>query len=157
MIDDFLEYTKRYYPISFEYGNFTVETDGITGSFLESYVVGQYINIELTKVNNGTYKITEIEANKLVLDSVLLPEVVSGMNIWGLAIPKQVLSLVAEIESMGLISGLASESQGNRSVSYSNGSNWTDIFKSRIKKSIYNDKDSFARMRGGLNCSKMTL
>ena len=60
MISQILDYTKKYYPWSLDTNGYAIETDGITGLFSATYQVGQYVNIQNSVLNDGTYKITAL-------------------------------------------------------------------------------------------------
>jgi hypothetical protein len=152
MLQNILDYLNNYFVRTREL--FTaVVSDGITGTFSKTYAIGQYISIDNTLINNGVYKITGVSTSKLTLDATLTAETVTGV-VWGLAIPKVVLTLATEIASYDSTSqkGVMSESQGNRSISYGNGttsgsSNWQSVYKSNLMpyKKIYSDKVACTR------------
>lgn len=72
-------------------------TDGYTITVVNhQLLVGQYIQIHGSKLNDGTYKILDIESDQLVVDETLMPEQISFV-VYGLAIPKNVITLASEI------------------------------------------------------------
>jgi len=147
MITQILEYTKKYYPASLETNTYTIVADGIIGNLSQNYIVGQYINIQNSILNDGTYKITAVTANKLTLDSVMIEETTDNVRIWGLRLPRGLIELAIEITSyvasQPTNANLKAESQGNRSVTYAEGgSNWKSAFANRLSqyRNIYDDR-----------------
>lgn len=148
MLEKILDYLRRYFIDTREL--FTaVETDGITGTFSETYVTGQYISIDKTKVNDGVYKVLSATTSKITLDATLTAETDVYGIVWGLAVPKKIITLATEIDTYNSASqkGIMSESQGNRSVSYGNGngggsSSWQSVYKDELApyKQMYSDK-----------------
>jgi len=152
MINQVLDYTKKYYPWSLDTSGYAIEVDGVTGSFSATYIVGQYINIQNSVINDGTYKITTVSGSKLTLDATLTVEPNNtDICIWGLRLPAGLISLISDITTY--VSGqttkadLASESQGNRSISYKNGSSWQSAFKSQLSqyRNLYDDRITWCR------------
>lgn len=111
-----------------------IETDGLLVSDVSKFIANQYILIMGSKLNDGVYQITSIVGNKLMV-SDLLAEVPS-CYVYGLAIPRQLLSLVSEIEAYNLkSSGVASESLGDYSVNYGNENgdvSWIVAYRKRL-------------------------
>ena len=146
MITQILEYTKKYYPASLETNTYAIVVDGIIGNLSQNYIVGQYINIQNSILNDGTYKITAVTANKLTLDSVMIEETTDNVRIWGLRLPRGLIELIADITSYVASqpsANIQAESQGNRSVTYvEGGSNWKSTFANRLSayKNMYDDR-----------------
>ena len=149
MIDAVLNYLNRHFPISLETGLMSIVTDGIEYLFAENYLVGQYINIYGSILNDGTYKIISVAPGKLTLDAVMLPES-NDIELYGLAIPKAVLDTVAEIEAYTAKAptyNIESESQGKRSIKFKNGSSWDAAFASKLApyRAMFDDRRTFYR------------
>ena len=148
MLYDVLNYLNNWFVMTSEYSTtWAIVADGVTGTFSEEYLAGQYISIDGTKLNDGVYKITEVATNKLTLDATMTAETptdLSVFSIWGLGIPPRLLSIVSEIETYtsGAQTGLKSESQGQRSVTYATGSDWTQVYKAKLMpwKRMFSDK-----------------
>lgn len=127
--------------------------DGIEGDFKETYLVGQYVLIKGTILADGVYKITTVASGKLTLDAAFTPETefdVEHPAVVGLAVPKAVIDLAAEIESFNESAGVASESLGDYSISYGEGGSWEKAYKSKMAKwkRPYSDLDAwFSRYR----------
>lgn len=100
----------------------------------DKFVVGQYIFIYKSILNDGVYKIEDITGSYLTLDETLQAESTKA-RVYGLAIPKDVLTLIGEIETYnnGNASGVQSESLGDYSVTYgSNGGTWQQVFRAKL-------------------------
>jgi len=119
---------------------FTADTLTAT-SFADTYIAGEYILIEGTRINDGVYLITAIGATTITVDSTLditisiEPEVETILT--KCYIPGSLLALIADIKTYDtkVTTGLASESQGNRSISYAGSSGWRNAFNSQL--SVY--------------------
>ena len=155
MITKILDHTLKFFPSSLEQGPYEIVADGIVAdgtntNLSETYLVGQYINIQHSYLNDGTYKITAVEANKLTLDATLLPEKTEDdMYIWGLRLPRGLLDLVSDIEAYvsGQVTkgGLKSERQGRRAVTYAGDSSWQSVFSSQLSEysNVYDDRGTY--------------
>lgn len=144
MINQILEETLTYFPISIETATMSIVSDGIGFTFNEDYLVGQYVNILGSVLNDGTYKITGVTSSKLTLDATLLAEE-NYIQLFGLALPRALTTLITEIETYAASSGnanLSEEWQGKRKVKYASGSNWRDSFSARLDnfRSVYDDR-----------------
>ena len=159
MINKVLNYLKHYYPVDIDSNIFEIVNDGIIGDFNYTALVGQYININGSILNDGVYKITEISSNKITVDSsTLIPEDSSVfINIIYLAIPKSLLDLIVEIKTyidgQSTSANIKSESQGNVSITYVNGSDWQSAFKTQLSsyRNIYDDRNGSINRKYDLN------
>ena len=132
MIKQVLDYIHNYFIKDTYIDNFTIENNSIDLS--DFLITGQYFMITGSVLNDGVYQYPA--AN-------LVDENFKG-TIYSLAIPRDVLDLVAEIETWqdnnksSLESPFQSESFGGYSYSKaSSGSNgsiltWRDVFGSRL-------------------------
>jgi hypothetical protein len=147
MIDYLLAYLNNYFPKTHDRITLTFSGSTISG-ISGQYLVGQYVNIYDSVLNDGTYKITQINGSVLTVDATLQAETVD-CSIFGLAIPKQVLDLVSKvtIDSEGILS----ESQGNRSVTYS-GPSWQAKYHSTLSayRCVYDERERW------LKCGRRT-
>jgi len=159
MINQVLDYTKKYYPYSLDTGILNIVSDGIEG-VTGTFLVGQYVNIQNSILNDGTYKITALNGDKLTLDATLLPENQATVLLWGLRLPQGLLSLITKItdytDNQSVQSlGIKSEKQGNRSVSYggagggagSTDNTWLSVFRKDLElyKNLFDDRLSYCR------------
>lgn len=146
MLTELLATLNNWFVKTLELGEYTFEVTGevytISGSFGEDYIVGQYISIDGSKLNDGVYKITAVETGVLTVDLPVIDEVVD-VALWGLAVPKVIVDLATEIQTYKTQKGqgIVSESQGSRSVSYADGS-WVGVYRTRIApyRKLYSDK-----------------
>lgn len=142
MIEKVLHYLNHFYPHTVETVK-GVEVDGITVK--KDYIVGQYIYIKDSIMNDGIYKITTITGNKINLDLTAEP---TTITVYALAIPKSLLNLTTEIEAYGeKDESLSSESIDDYSVSFKNGSGWEKAFASKLApyKRVYSDLERIER------------
>jgi len=153
MIDQILKEINNYFVRSVEYSTITIAGTLITG-FSETYIAGQYINIEGSVLNDGTYKILSNTSGVITLTTSLSSETTS-MYIYGLQIPKSIIDLSTEISTyaQAITPGVASESQGGRSVSYIEGSSsWQSAYKKTLNayRLAISDKERWTR------CGRLT-
>lgn len=112
----------------------------IAGDFTDTFIAGEYIIIQGTRINDGVYLITSINDSSITIDTDVdisiktEPEVTSTLT--KAYIPPELIELIAEIKDYNDNNedGLASEKQGNRSVSYGavKRSGWKNAFGSRL-------------------------
>jgi len=116
---------------TFTIENGTIEVEG-------TYLVGQYIKLTGSIMNDGVYKAETVVDNTITILG-LINEVFYGI-IYGLAIPKEFISLSDRVEEYNIknvISNKSSEGFNNYSVGYATNGNgkpmqWQDIFKADI-------------------------
>lgn len=159
MISRVMDYCNNHFPDTLEIAN-SIETDGIIGLFGEDYVVGQYVYIHGSKINDGVYKVISATSSKITVDATLTPEDTDRtIYVIGCAIPKSFLDLVAEIEAYETNNsgkdGIASETISRYSVSYVNGGGWNKVFSSKLSKyrAIYDPVFNYIRKYQDCNCS----
>ena len=154
MLNEVIEYLNNYF---FKYTlgvkNYTYTKDvtfTATGTlaatdFSSTFVVGEYILIENTRLNDGIYLITAIDATTITVDATLDIAITSEAEVEAtltkLYIPKQLIALIADIKTYNTntTDGVVSESQGNRSVTYGTSSGggasgWQSAFKNRLER-----------------------
>ena len=153
MLNETLEYLNNYFfeytsgnSATVKYKNYAyskaltfTSADTIEGDFTDTFIVGEYIYIENSRLNDGVYLISAIDDTSITIDTTIDITVSTEAEVTCLItkcyIPKQLVSLIAEIKTYNTDSttGVASESQGNRSVSYTDGSSeWQNAFKGRL-------------------------
>jgi len=146
LISQIMNYCKNHFVRSKERkSTFAIVSDGITGSFQEKYIVGQYLWIRESIANDGVYKIIGVDLdNKLTLDATLTDEYLDDeyITIYGLAVPTSFLDIVTDIGNWKTNNagkeGVKSESIDDYSISFSTGSNgatantWQTAFESRL-------------------------
>lgn len=84
-----------------EQSKFKIVEDGIESlnNFNEVYLPGQYILIKNSILNDGAYKVSSFNSNKITVEETLLPEDTEVICIFGLRVPKTFITLVNNIES----------------------------------------------------------
>lgn len=147
MLNKVMTEIKNHFARSVESQTYQIVTDGIVGSFSEKYIVGQYIWIKHSFINDGVYKITGVTESKLTLDATLLEENTGELILlFGLAVPPDFLTVVTEIEAYTSKDGVISESIGDYSVNYGNtGGSWVNAFSEKLsqwKRMFDDDKSS---------------
>lgn len=158
MIAQIMAYCKNHFWRNRERNNFTIVTDGIEGTFSNTYLVGQYVHIVGSYINDGVYKITAVSSSKLTLDATLLAEDTDDLiTLYGCAVPADFLTIVSDIEtwvsSNGGKDGIASESIDSYSISFgtaadgSTGNNWKSAFSGRLGpyKQVFETYDDIGR------------
>lgn len=146
-MEEILKYLNNYFFRFAEKGQFEIIDKTIV--LKGKYVIGQYILIEGSALNDGVYKIENIEDSLIKLtegDN----EVFEGI-IYSLAIPKNIINLIPKIEEFKEKNNntvLASESFGGYSyskVTDKNGNiaNWTSAFSTELKpyRKIFDNKN----------------
>ena len=105
----------------------------ITGDFDETYLIGQYIHIKGSILNDGVYKLTAVASGVLTVEDTLVDET-NEMKIFGLAIPSTLLKIVTDIENDPnlLLAGVMAIKQGERSTTYFQGSDWIVRYGTRL-------------------------
>lgn len=136
MLNAVMTHIKNHFARSWEVGQYEIVSDGIVGSFSEKYIVGQYLWLKYSFVNDGVYKITGVTNQKLTLDATLTPENTDELIVlFGLSVPPDFLTVVTEIESFKSKDGVMSESIDDYSVSYGgDGGSWTSVFRGKLSK-----------------------
>lgn len=109
----------------------TITGATITTNVSGKYLVGQHIMITRSVLNDGVYKITDITGNVITVDATLVDEV-NTVILDGLAVPEDFITLTAEIEAGTFNDGVSSESLGDYSVAYKDGSGWQDIYRGKL-------------------------
>lgn len=153
-----MAYCKNHFDRSSETQSFEIVADGIVGTFEETYIVGQYVWLVGSFINDGVYKISEVTTTKLTLDATLQAENTDEtMVLYGLAPDNDFLSIVADIETWVTANagseGIASESLGNYSVSFATGSDgatansWQSAFSGRLERyrQVYETPGNYSR------------
>lgn len=122
-----------------EVGTFTIADNKISG-FKGNYLVGQYIRLKGSILNDGVYKIESISNNQITVTG-LNNEVFEGV-IFGLSVPKDFVELSSKIDdhikTVPKNANKVSESFNNYSISYATGSSgkvleWQTIFSDSLK------------------------
>ncbi len=159
MIGEVMDYCNNHFIDEIESGYYEFDNANakIIGTFTVShYIVGGYIYITGSKVpqNNNCFKITEVNASYLVVDSTALVDEDSTdkytIYVLTCRVPNSFLSLVTDIETWypsnsAKANGVASEKIDDYSISYGdavkNGGGWQGVFNGRLSqfRSLFDD------------------
>lgn len=161
MIASIMNYINNYFSRTVE--RVTAVIDGtaktITGSFGETYLAGQYIRLSGTILNDGVYKIASVAGTVITVEEDLLDESpAEGYYLWGLAPPKAFLEVVDDIKTYitanGTSTGLKSETQGKRSVTYASDSTWQGVYANALGswRKVYSDDVKLLRTYESRRC-----
>lgn len=154
MLDAIMTHIKNHFACTVESFTYEIVSDGIVGSFSEEYVDTQYIWLRGTKVNDGVYKITSATTTKLTVEETLVPEPNAKKRlaaVFGLAPPKDFLTVATEIEGYTSKDGVVSESIDDYSVSYGGtgggDGSWASVFHNKLSpwRRMYDDDYTMLR------------
>lgn len=141
MLNEVLNYLNNYFQdldYSFQTDCAFTADDTIAGDFTDTFIVGEYIRIRDTRLNDGVYLIKTITDSEITIDATVdqkiraEPEISTRLT--KASIPPYLITLIGEIKTYndsGIIP-VASESQGNRSVSYVKDSSWKSVFSNQL-------------------------
>ena len=137
MLNEILNYLHNYFPDTdyyFQTACTFTATDTIAGDFEDTYIVGEYIRILDTRLNDGVYLIKAISDTEITIDATVdlatRTETEITARITKADIPRDLISLIAEIKTYNTsgVVPIVSESQGNRSVTYAKDSSWKSVY-----------------------------
>lgn len=137
MLEQILKYINNFFVVTTRSVTAIAQAK-ITVDDASDFVVGQYVYLNQSKLNDGVYKIIEITGNDLTFDPAddVQVEPAGEAILYGLAIPKAVLALKDEITTYNTANpnNLQSETLGDYSATYAAGKNasWTAAFASRL-------------------------
>jgi len=112
--------------------------DTLTGDFTDTFFAGEYILIEGTRLNNSVYLIASVNDTTITIDTtvdrLIKTEPSVSATITKCSIPDDLIDTVAKMKAYNanVTTGISSESQGNRSVSYGNYNGWVSAFNSLL-------------------------
>lgn len=138
-----MKHINNYFTKSIEYGIYEIETDGITGSFSDTYVAGAYLIIQNSYLNDGIYKILSVTNSKITLDATLIAEDTESTMLIALSTPPSdfvtLATTILSYTEKGL--GVKSESLDDYSVSYDNDGSWQSVYKNKLNdyRKVYSD------------------
>ena len=157
MLNEVLDYLNNYFPkplnlynsdsvmlsnnyVSYEFAvsaTFTTNAT-IAGAFTDTYQVGEYIRIQGSRLNDGVYLISAIDATSITIDATLditiTTESVVSCVFTKLYIPKAFIAIIADIKTYdaSASNGIKSEAQGDRSISYGGDSSWQSVYAKKL-------------------------
>ena len=117
-MEKILNSINNYFYKFYESGSYSINTNTITVK--GKYIIGQYVRIESSTLNDGIYKVAFVDGQNITLESLTMQEEEFEGVISSLAIPSGLIELKAKIEvyeSENKPSAIVSESFGNYSYS----------------------------------------
>jgi len=124
-----------YVTITADDKKITLATEDVTvddiGVELE---VNQYLRIEGSKLNDGIFKVDSVGTNYIVVEETLIDEESDYINLYELAIPQKLLSIITEMQDWSGTNNIISEKLGPHSVTYSKPSTVFNSFEGRLKR-----------------------
>ena len=136
MLNAVMTEIKNHFAISSECVPVSFEEDGINGEFYKTYVVGQYVWIKNSVVNDGVYKITAIEGSKITLDGTFTL-INTNIRLFALAVPNEFIELVSDISTFSETEtvGIKSESLSDMSQTFAgDGGEWEVVYAKKLRK-----------------------
>ena len=143
MIKQVMDSINNHFVNDWEHNSYEIVSDGVTGTFSCTYLVGMYILIEHSYLNNGVYEITGVTSSKITVDATLKAENTNdSMTLYALTPPADFISIVSEItnfDEKGL--GVNSESIDDYSVTYEDDGSWQSVYKNKLNqyRRVYTD------------------
>lgn len=131
-----------------EYKTYEIMSDGIVGSFSETYIPGMYVVIRHSYLNDGVYKITGVTDSKLTVEETLKAENTGEeILICASSPPQSFIDLSNQIGNFNQSVGATSESIDDYSVSYNNDGSWQSAYASKLSqyRKLYDDIGQVAR------------
>jgi len=152
MLNQIMTQINNHFSRSLESQAYEIVTDGIVGTFSETYIKGQYIWIKGSFINDGVYKIDSVTTSKITVEENLQAENTGEyMLLFGLAVPADFLTVATDIGNYTSSDGIKSESIGDYSVSYGGSSDgdgsWVSAFGKQLSKwnRMYDDDVTMCR------------
>ena len=143
MIKQVMDSINNHFVNDWEHNSYEIVSDGIIGTFSCTYLVGMYILIEHSYLNDGVYEITGVTSSKITVDATLKAENTNdSMTLYALTPSADFISIVTEItnfDEKGL--GVNSESIDDYSVTYEDDGSWQSVYKNKLNqyRRVYTD------------------
>lgn len=131
MLTNLLNYLNNHFIIDSRVGS----TDGHTVTIPNhKLLVGQYIQIAGSRLNDGTHKVIAIEGNSVYISTPLLAEE-DKFTVYGLAVPRDLIELAEKIDFNREVK---QESLGDWSATYKT---WQEQYSMQLThyKRVYSD------------------
>ena len=149
MIAKIMAHLNNHFARSVESSTYEFVTDGIVGTFSETYITGMYIWVKGSYLNDGVFKLTGVTANKLtVAADTFMPENTDDiLCIFACTPPRDFLEIVTEVEGAKSNDGVASESIDDYSVSFTGDGGWQSTFRRKLDpyRQMYDDDRTLLR------------
>ncbi|MCK4328328.1 hypothetical protein KAX02_00640 [candidate division WOR-3 bacterium] len=145
ILEEVLAYLNNYFVDGFApniYVTFTAVDKKITLSTEDETLdnigveleAAQYLRIEGSKLNDGIFKVDSVGTNYIVVEETLIDEEADYINLYELAIPQKLLSLVTEMIAWSGTNNVKSERLGPHSITYDKPVTVFTSFESRLKR-----------------------
>ena len=133
------------YDRQYEYNkeiSFTA-TDTINGDFEGTYIAGEYVRIQGSRINDGVYKVSANNNTSLTIDTDIKAVKTEGavsVLISKCYIPDELIDLVSDISSWvdnNSVDGVASESIDDYSITYDSNTSsggWQGAFQGKLSQ-----------------------
>ena len=115
--------------------------DTIDGVFTDTFMVGEWVDISGTRLNDGIYLVSAIDDSSMTVSTgydklITTEELAEDVLYRKLDIPAQLITIIADIATYQASEsiGIASESQGNTSITYASSSGWQGAFTSKLSQ-----------------------
>jgi hypothetical protein len=142
MIKSVLDYMKNHFLRSCENIELVFAADKtITGTFAETYLAGQYIQVVDSILNDAVYKIASVTGDpitQITVEETLIAETATPF-FFGLGVPANVISLIADITTwqteFETTQGLTSEKIDDYSANFGVGvqtGGWQSAFRGQL-------------------------
>jgi len=114
------------------------DTNYIWDDYALDPTINQYIRIEGSRLNDGVFKVTAKDTTSVTVDATLIDEEsdedLDYVNIYELAIPQNLLSIITEMQGWSGTANITSEKLGPHSITYSEPVTIFSQFESRLKR-----------------------
>lgn len=139
MLNEIMTLINNHFIRTAESAKYTISGDVLSGALSEQYWVGQYVWIRGSVLHDDVYKVLVVGDNSLTLDMTdPTGDETETFTVYGLSVPKDFLRVAEEIkayaESHQGADGVTSETIGKYSVSYKNGSGWSEAFRTKLNQ-----------------------
>jgi len=126
-----------------ETGIYEFTTNSIKGNFNQTYLVGMYIIVKNSYLNDGIYQIESISSDEIIVDVALTIESTKDtLTMYASTPPKHFIEIANEIDNFDESKiGVASESIDDYSVNFSKDQSWQEVFKDKLNqyRKVYTD------------------
>lgn len=137
MLIKVMDKLNNHFVKSVEYAEFEITTSSIKGTFNEVYLVGMYLLIKDSYLNDGIYKITNVVNDEITLDKPLTAESIDeSIRVYACSPPADFIELVTKIENYNEVGiGTSSESIDDYSANFGDGDgSWQSVYENKLNQ-----------------------
>ena len=138
-----MDSVNNHFIRSTETGIYEFTANSIKGNFNQTYLVGMYIIVKDSYLNDGIYQIARVSSDEIIVDIALtLESTKDTVTIYTSTPPRHFIEVVNEIDNFDESKiGVASESIDDYSVSFSKDQSWKEVFKDKLNqyRKVYTD------------------